>query len=919
MPRAAREQWIRISEQLDRVLDLADPERSEYLAQLERTDPAVAADVREMLSMRGRPGFGGFLAEMLSLKDELAAAASLIGDRLGPYVIEGPVGRGGMGTVWRARRADGQYEGQVAIKVINAALVGRPAEQRFRREGTMLAELRHAHIAQLLDAGIAPSGQAYLVLEYIEGVRIDEYCATNGLATKERIRLFLDVLSAVAHAHSHLIIHRDIKPTNILVTAGGAVKLLDFGIAALITHDGDPAAHTRTVEASAAFTPEYATPEQLLNRPVTTATDVYALGLVLFVLLAGRHPHAAAGNSAVERIRTVVEQDAPPLSGSVEDPGVARTLRGDLDNILAKALRCEPTERYSTADALADDLRRYLANEPVRARPDSLAYRAGKFVARHRGSVFTGTLTVVGLIGLSVFAWLQMNEARSQRDEALLQKKRAESESSFVTMMLDSVGDAQKPLTLTDLLDRGLVLLDRQYANDPPFRVHTLINMSGRFMDAGQTDREFAALAKAESIARKTGDPLLLAEVECDTVETEIAAGHNEQAARRLKEGQAALGRGDPPLDLVVDCLHAEASLTDAQGDLNRAAELIAQSVRLLEQAGSRRTRGVQYTGLLSHLAVLYSRQGNERGSFDASLKELRVLEQVGSGGTLQELATRNNVARSLNNFGEVRDALDTLHAALKEREFADSSIAIHPFLSATYGEVLARLADTSTAIAWMDRGVADAQRAGSPSQELSVRVRRASVLVQANCLPQAAADLDEIERRVAGHEKEYRATAQLLPVTRAEYELALGNPLAAQATIASLLPKDAQHLPTAANASGMRMLRVASRIAIVQGRLDDAEHLADEELALASQRARNPEASADVGDAYLMKATTLARKGRETEARNAAIHARDALTKGLGPSHPLTREATTLTSALAQPALSILVAGSAASSCHAP
>ncbi len=917
MPRIAPEQWRPLSGHLDKVLELADAERLQYLAQLEREDAALAASVREFLAVRGSPGFASFLAAQHAAV-ELANSASLIGQRLGPYVIEAEIGRGGMGSVWRAHRADGQYEGQVAIKVLNAALVGQPAEQRFRREGSMLAELRHVHIAQLLDAGIASSGQAYLVLEYINGVRLDEYCAGKALGTKERVRLFLDVLSAVAHAHSHLIVHRDLKPANILVTPVGTVKLLDFGIAALLAADGnDNAARAPTVESGMAFTPEYATPEQLLNRPITTATDVYALGLVLFELLSGRHPRAGVGNSAVERVQALMDRDAPPLSASVTSPAIARKLRGDLDNIVAKALRREPTERYATAEALAEDLQRYLADEPVKARPDSLAYRASKFVGRHRTGVLAGTLSILGLIGLSLFAWLQMHEAQAQRDEAVLQRKRAETEARLVTQILDSVGESGKPLTLPDLLDRGVALLDSRFANDPSFQVHSLINMSGRFMDAGLTDRELATLNKAEDIARKVGDPLLLAEVECDSVETEIAAGRTDRAAARMRDGMAALARGRPPLDLTVDCLSARGSLADAQGDFNNAVGLIAQAVHLLAHAGPPLTEGVQYSGLLSHLAVLYQRQGDERASLDTSLEELRVLQQTGRLGSLHEFATRTNIARSLNSFGEVRDAREVLRALVRENQYGDSSIPIHPLLSGTYGEVLARLGETRTAVAWMDRGVADAQQAGSVGQELSVRVRRARALIQAACFTQAAADLAELQRRVLGHEQDFPTAFELLPLVRAEYLLASGNAAAAAAPIQSLLPKNAQQLPVSALSTALRAVHVAGRIALAQNQLGDAERLADEELMLAQRRARQAGASADVGDAYMQKAKVFLQEGRESPARDAARHASEILARSLGPANILALEANALAGATPVVGRSSAVAGSASPACR--
>ena len=246
MSRTDPEAWRRVSEHIDRVLELPAAARDEHLNRLDRDEPKIATDVRRLLAVRERTGFDAFLSGP-SPAAGIASATSPAGSQLGAYVLEAEIGRGGMGSVWRARRSDGRFEGHVAFKLLNAALVGQPAEQRFMREGHVLANLRHPHIAQLLDAGVAPTGQAYLVLEYVEGVRIDQYCEANRLTSRARIRLFLDVLAAVAHAHSNLVVHRDIKPSNILMTDDNIVKLLDFGIARLLPANGD--ASPLTVEA----------------------------------------------------------------------------------------------------------------------------------------------------------------------------------------------------------------------------------------------------------------------------------------------------------------------------------------------------------------------------------------------------------------------------------------------------------------------------------------------------------------------------------------------------------------------------------------------------------------------------------------------------------------------------------------------
>ena len=275
---------------LRQALELEEPEREAWLARLRRDQPARASELEALLAERPRLDAAGFLSR------EDASHAGLEGRQLGAYTLERPLGRGGMGTVWLARRSDGRYEGHAAVKLPNLALLDPVGSERFRREGTLLARLSHPNIARLLDAGVADGGQPFLVLEYVEGTRIDRYCDERQLPPEARLRLFLDVLGAVSHAHANLIVHRDLKPSNILVTRDGTVKLLDFGIAKLLQDGRSEAGDSTLTDAGGrVLTPEYAAPEQIRGEPVTIATDVYALGVLLYLLLAGRHPTVEPG------------------------------------------------------------------------------------------------------------------------------------------------------------------------------------------------------------------------------------------------------------------------------------------------------------------------------------------------------------------------------------------------------------------------------------------------------------------------------------------------------------------------------------------------------------------------------------------------------------------------------------------------
>jgi serine/threonine protein kinase len=412
--------WDVLSPLLDELLESDPDRRAARLAEIRGRDEQLSDDLSAFLLEHDAVEQQAFLEG-----DAIAGGDvdGLQGQVVGSYTLERPLGHGGMGTVWLARRSDGRFEGQAAIKFLSLARLAR-GTARFRREGSILARLAHPHIARLLDAGITASGQPYLVLEYVEGEPIDRWCDGRKLDVPARIRLFLDVLGAVTEAHRHHVLHRDLKPANILVTPGGQVKLLDFGIAKLVEDTGPGGAATElTVDGAQALTPQYAAPEQLTGAPATPATDTYALGILLYLLLTGRHPAGAALNSHAALVRAILDtepqraSDAVAATEAARDVGAAsaaratspeklrRVLRGDLDTIIAKALKKPPEERYSSVTALGDDLRRYLAHQPISARPDAWTYRRTfKRVAVAAMVVLTPGIVVLG-------SWVSRNRS----------------------------------------------------------------------------------------------------------------------------------------------------------------------------------------------------------------------------------------------------------------------------------------------------------------------------------------------------------------------------------------------------------------------------------------------------------------------------------------------------------------------------
>lgn len=464
-------QWQEISPYLDHALSLPEEERELWLQSFRLEKPELATVLQQLLEEHRVLADEHFLERM---PVRVSNGLSILDQKIGPYGLISLIGQGGMGTVWLGERSDGRFERRVAIKFLRFVTPSGLGGGRFLREGKILGQLTHPHIAELMDAGVTPNGEPYLVLEYVEGLPIDQYCDQQKLDVGARIRLFLDVVSAVAHAHTHLIVHRDIKPSNVLVRSDGQVKLLDFGIAKLLAEDANPAATQLTVESKGAMTPLFAAPEQMTGESITTATDVYALGVLLYLLLVGQHPAGQRLRSTAELVKAIVDIEPPPPSEatmSAEAKELAekrastpeklrRQLRGDLDTILGKALKKKPQGRYASVTAFAEDLRRYLKHEAISARPDTFAYRAMKFVRRNRVAVALAMVALAAIIAGSAAAVYQARIAERRFQDV---RKLAHT---FVFDLHDEVAKLDGSTKAREMMvQTGLQYLDNLAAN----------------------------------------------------------------------------------------------------------------------------------------------------------------------------------------------------------------------------------------------------------------------------------------------------------------------------------------------------------------------------------------------------------------------------------------------------------------------
>jgi len=869
--------WHILSPLLDELLELDLPRRTDRLTDIRRGDGRLADELEALLAEEGAVDREAFLEG-----SALSGEAALGGRIVGSYTLDTLLGQGGMGSVWLAHRSDGRFAGRVAVKFLNLALVARSGAERFRREGSILAKLAHPNIARLLDAGVTDGGQPYLVLELVEGEAIDRYCDAHDLGIEARIRLFLEVLAAVECAHRNLILHRDLKPSNILVTADGQVKLLDFGIAKLL---GEPVEATAVTQlAGRAFTPEYAAPEQIEGKEVTTATDVYALGVLLYLLLAGEHPTAVATQTPVERLRAVVETEPERPSAAATN---ARALRGDLDTIAAKALKKSPHERYATVAAFADDLRRYLNDEPVSARPDSRAYRIGKFVRRHRLGVGAASATLLALIAGVIGTTWQAFEARRERDAALFQAERALARSNFVDLLLGAMGEGDRPLTQREILDRGVELVEKQYGTRPRIAIDLLLPIAGHYMSLGDSEKELDAMQRAARYAAALGDREVIADVACNTVDTQTRRNRLDLARAQLEMGRSALADvANPDPITVINCLRGEIELARVTGDLDRGIERAREGVALAERTG--RTRGSAYPMLLSYLQTLYQVRGDLAASLEVTRRLVRLDEQMGRTHTVDYLMTSSTEANIRIAWGEYRAAQAIVDRILPQWS-ATADGTPPPWFDVIRGQLLLRFDDAPGGQRLLASAVERARSQGNVDLALTGEFALAQALL-------AAGRRDEAGRLVARVEKERPVIAGYYKVitpaaVRAQLALADGSVADAARTIEGELARIGY--PGAKDSYAQAAaLRVAAQVHLASGDGARAESYARAANEIAERLARDSAESGHVGEALLLVARAQLLQRKEAESAATARRAMLILATAYGDDHRLTREA---------------------------
>ncbi len=709
------ERWRQVQRLFHQTLEKDPERRAEFLAEAADGE-ALRHEVEGLLAAAdpAEARISGVIARTLEQATRSRQDAAS-GDLIGPYRILRELGHGGMGTVYLAERADEHYRQQVAVKVARSGLEGRDFLLRLRQERQILAHLEHPNIARLLDGGNTGDGAPYLVMEYVEGEPIDRYCEQGRLSIAARLRLFDQVCSAVQAAHRHLVVHRDLKPNNILITSDGTPKLLDFGIAKLLDPSRLPEPPVATACGVRILTPEYASPEQIRGEPASTATDVYSLGVLLFRLLTGASPYAVDRRQRRAMERAICEQEAPKPStvagrmaaeqarhfGARSAAGLRRRLHGDLDNIVGMALRKEPGRRYSSVERLADDLRRHLAGLPVRARAATHGYRIRKFLARHR---LVASLTAAMILLVGALAILHTARLAAERDRSRQAEQQATQIAEFLRGLFEHADPSQargQEVTARELLEQGAARIESELAEQPEVRaalmdlIGTVHQNLGLFEPAEPLIREALEIRR-----RRFGDE-----------HPEVAASLHHlaawlHAAGRYQDAEALYRRVLDMRRRLLGDRHGEVAesltgLADLLYDLDRhepAERLFSQALDIRRQLHGPRHPGVAAS--LNDLGVVRYARGDAAGA-EPLLREALAIRRQRFGATHPEVAITLSALGSVSlalGDGEQAEALFEDVLEMRRRLYGPRHPAVATSLN-NLGELRRRLGDIPGAI----------------------------------------------------------------------------------------------------------------------------------------------------------------------------------------------------------------------------
>lgn len=813
------QRWQQIKTLFNAALELPPPERAAYLHAQCGADLELREDVESLLRTHDEPD-DAFDAGPPPLTQ--TAPLDRIGLRIGAYRLVELLGRGGMGDVYRAERADDQYHAQVAIKLVRTDQDPAQVAWRFRSERQILASLEHRNIARLIDGGTTVDGVPYLVMELVEGEPIDRYCDARQLGVNDRVRLFLQVCAALSFAHQRLVVHRDLKPSNILVTTDGSVKLLDFGIAKLLERAPQDKPRDETATQWRVMTIEYASPEQVRGGVITTVSDVYSLGVVLYRLLTGQSPYRSAPDT-VERVAEIVSDTVPtrPSAAVRQDADrataqgsdehslgmrrVQRRLQGDLDNVLLMALRKDPLRRYASIDQLANDLRSYLEGRPVLARGDALSYRAARFIGRHRYAVAASVLGALALIAGIVTTLWQARIAAEQSRIAQEEAGKQRAVQSFLTALFDKntrmQPDAAKArsMPVQELLvaagDRVLL----EFSDAPAVHIEVMNTVARLLLDIDEFDRAGKLWQESVRIARDNRlvgqDSYIEALIGTATASRLLGRGAEAIAAR--DEAIALLdARGDR--DSLLRARALSTTVAQLATDPQREIELVRSAVDLFAR---RYPTQPAYFAAVYTLGHLQRTQGDMRGAVERFREAARIFDRTGSRDFTNLGASYAWGAFCQMQLGRVDEALADYEKgiALLRRHAGENSIFTRVQIG-LYAEALQQSGQLARANELFDAVLTPTMLAKPTPAEFDTAVYRASGQLAEGRPREALATLNLFERDWLEFGKRFVPNGLQWLATRARAHALLGQIDAARqdlARVAQLPPfygSEAQH-----------------------------------------------------------------------------------------------------------------------------
>jgi non-specific serine/threonine protein kinase/serine/threonine-protein kinase len=693
--------WQTLETLFAEAVELPIAKRAAFCDRACADDPSLREELRSLLSAHETVQSLLDRAPNLPAGDEALPPAASPGTRVGVWRLGALIRRGGAGEVYAATRADGGFEQAVALKLLYREAA--PDIERFHAERQILASLEHPGIARLLDGGVADDGRLYAVVEYVEGEPITEHCTLRHADLAYRLALFLQVCDVVSYAHRNLIVHRDLKPGNILVTPEGRVKLLDFGVAKRLDRVGQAGAD----QTSAPYTSDYAAPEQLTGQAITTATDVYALGVLLFELLTGQRPWRSDGLPIARVVQLIVHDEAPTMSRAmaatptVSPPVAARSVAGDLDAIVATCLRKGAADRYPTVNALKADIERHLRSEPVTVRDRARWYVLGRALKRNRWGVAAGGLVFVSLAtGLAGTAW-QARRAELERDVARRAATREEAVRYQLTSLFRS-SIAQKsdaPVTAKLMLDRSAQRILKEYRDNPQLTGKVVVTLADLYGALGDFEGEGSMLNGFLSAAGPEADRESVALAQQKLAHIELLRGHLPRAAELLPKAEAFWSTApDKYREQHLEGLLVRGTLQRNQGDLD--ASIRTYQMAIAERTAFSGAVHRETANLYNSLAITLTGANRLQEALDAYRANLAIYEKLGQAQDLDALIVLGNTGTLAFRIGRLHEAEGLLKTAFeKQREVAGDSAAVSAAMG-LYGATLTALGRLPEALA---------------------------------------------------------------------------------------------------------------------------------------------------------------------------------------------------------------------------